>query len=120
VAPCVICKVKTLYHVTPWKNIGPIRKLGLLPKTMKRGIFARDPKEPRIYFFTDRETAEDAMANWLLDEHPESRYFGVVEVVLPDRAPIVQDAELAGAVYLREPVPKGFITRIEKIDVGTE
>ncbi|MGH6628300.1 MAG: hypothetical protein ACREB3_01050 [Burkholderiales bacterium] len=91
-----------------------------MPKKIKRGIFAQNKDEPRIYFFEDRDTVDDAMLNWLVEEFPDVRYFGVVEVDLPAEAPIVQDPELAGAVYISGRVPKEFITKIEKIDAGLE
>lgn len=109
-----------LYHVTPWKNIRAIKKRGLAARKIRRGVFAQDPEEPRIYLFVDPETAEDGMVNWLLDEHPRVRYFGVIEVELPDDAPVFEDPELAGSVYVVEDIPAELITEIEKVDAGKE
>lgn len=107
-----------LYHVTPWDNVSQIRKRGLLPKRIKRGVFARDPDEPRVYLFVDLDTAEDAMVNWLLDEYEKERFFGIIQVDLPDDAPVNEDPEVAGSVYLVDPIPARFISGIEKINAG--
>lgn len=107
------------YHVTPWKNLKSIQRLGLIPKTVKRGMYAHSD-EPRVYFFTDRDTADDALTNWLADEYPASiRYVAILKVELESWS-VTDDEELAGAVYTTQRIEPSRIVGVEKQDIGVE
>lgn len=55
---------KTLYHVTPRRNLGNIRAEGLRPVIGPR---AEDAGEvlPAVFFFICREDLDNALSNWL-------------------------------------------------------
>lgn len=110
----------TLYHVTPFEMWSKeIRKSGLLPKKVKRGIYA-DSDEKRIYFFDDLGTVEDAMVNWLVDEFPDVRYFAVIEAQIPLDVDVIEDPEIAGSFYVTGWIPARNLRLVEKVDAGEE
>jgi len=107
-----------MYHVTPYSVwLRHIRHEGLIPKKGKRGIYAEEGDEPRIYLFEDPATAEDALMNWMLDEFPATRWFAMLEVWL-SRNDVVEDPEIAGAYYITRPVEPMAIQLFEKVDGG--
>jgi hypothetical protein len=55
------------FHVTPSKNLNSIFKKGLLPKTPKD---IEDKKA--VYLFPDKDTAEEALLNWLGDRFEDT------------------------------------------------
>lgn len=107
----------TLYHVTPHTTwLKHIRKDGLVPRRVKRGIFA-DSQAPRIYLFADADTAHDALENLLLDEYPSVRWFALLEVDVPDDW-VMPDPEISGSFYVTDVVPPEGIRLVQKIDAG--
>ncbi len=113
--------MKTLFHVTPWAVWSKsISKVGLKPLVQKRGKYADDPKQGRVYLFEDIATAQDAMVNWLVDEFPDVRWFALLSVSIPESVEIFEDPEIAGSYYVTEGVPKRGIHLVEKVDAGEE
>ena len=108
-----------LYHVTPHETwVKRIRKEGLVPRRGKRGFAARAPGEKRIYLFADRDTAMDALENWLLEEFPNERWFALLEVDVPARIKVQDDPEIAGSYYVTRVVPPRHVRLVESIDAG--
>ena len=106
-----------VYHVTPWSTwTKKIKKEGLLPRSVERGMYA-DSNIDRVYFFVDRDTVDDAMDNWLVDKFPTIRWFAVLEVEVPDQL-LKDDPEIAGSMYVDEPIPAKAVRRVEKVDAG--
>ena len=56
------------YHVTPTRNLEIIKKEGLKPSIGERSAKIGEDK-PRTYLFKHRDAAEDAVSNWMGDEH---------------------------------------------------
>jgi hypothetical protein len=111
---------RRLIHVAPlvtWEK--HVRKEGLVPRLGHRGCTVDDPHEPRTYFFADRGTAEDGMANWLLDLHPRVRRFAIIEAAVP-RRDVHDDPEISGSFYTTRPVPPARLRLLEKLDVGED
>lgn len=111
--------MRTFYHVTPydvWSK--SISKVGLKPLSKKRGLYADDPKQGRIYLFESKDTAEDAMQNWLVDEFPNVRWFALLRVSVPESAEIFEDQEIVGSYYVVNGIPKRNIKLVQKIDAG--
>jgi hypothetical protein len=86
-----------LYHISPSKNRKAILKNGLIPKAEKRGIYANNPTEERIYLFVDLDTADDALMNWLGDIYEEESVDYYEVNVSLERLFI--DDELMGSFY---------------------
>jgi hypothetical protein len=109
--------VAYLYHVAPYDTwIKQIRKEGLVPQAKKRGLYS-DSDEPRVYLFEDADTALDALANWLLDEYDDVRWFALLEVDVP-KGWLHEDPEIAGSYYVRHPVHRESVRIVKKIDGG--
>jgi hypothetical protein len=98
-SPEIINNIMILWHLSPTKNRKKILTQGLTPKRDKRGIYADDPDEERIYFFVDLDTADDALANWLGDIYEEESV-DYYEVNV-DLARLFPDDELAGSFYTK-------------------
>lgn len=58
--------MSNLYHVTKSSNLESILKSGLIPSVGKRS--EQLDEAPCIFLFPDRDSVEDALANWLGDE----------------------------------------------------
>lgn len=109
---------RVFIHVTPFKNVRSIETKGLQPRVLKRGLFSDSRTEKRIYLFTDPDTAEDALSNWLADEYEDARYFGILQVHVPPSIRVLDDPELAGAVYVTQAIPTSDILAIDRLDAG--
>jgi hypothetical protein len=109
---------RILYHVTPTSNVRSIKKRGLVPRLVKRGVYADGSFSKRVYFFVDRDTAEDALMNWIVDVFPRTRYFAVLGIALPSHYEVYEDPEISGALYGSRQVPPLFIRSVEIVDAG--
>lgn len=67
------------YHVTPTRNVPNIKKEGLKPSIGERSKKIGEDK-PRTYLFKHRDAAEDAVTNWMGDEHPEDEKLSLLKV----------------------------------------
>jgi len=74
-----------------------------------------DGKEARIYLFEDENTAEDGLANWLIDEFPKVKWFALLEVDVPDDW-VHDDPEIAGSYYIEHPVPVEGLRLVRKME----
>ncbi len=98
---------KTFYHVTTKHNWNLIKKQGLIPKIGERAEKIPEDK-PKIYMFTDINSMEDALQNWLLDEFPEDEPLVVLKIKLPPSHPI----QINGSeVTSNSPIPKEYIQK---------
>lgn len=95
---------KTLYHVTPRRNLGTIRAEGLRPAIGPR---AEDAGEvlPAVFFFHCREDLDNALSNWLGEAFEDDPgQLAIIEAQVPvtmKRSVDVTSYEVA----LTEPVP---------------
>lgn len=106
-----------VYHVTPWSVwTKKIRKEGFAPRSGERGMYA-DSDAARTYFFVDRDTAEDGLQNWMIEKFTNVRWFAVLEVDVPDDL-LKDDPEVAGSMYVDQPIPSAAVRRVEKVDAG--
>lgn len=82
-----------LYHVTPTENIPSIKDNGLIPQIGPLSEMA-DEKIPRIYFFNDLATVEDAVMNWLgnhlEDVYGEDTELTLITLNIPDNISLVR------------------------------
>lgn len=111
---------KIFYHVTPFSRLSKIKTEGLSLRSETRGVYSDSLEEKRIYLFDSKETAEDAMVNWLCDKFSTVRYFALLQVELPDHVKVYSDPEIGGSYFVRDAIPGEFITFISKIDAGIE
>lgn len=67
-----------LYHVTPSRNVKSILQKGLVPSIGARS--SQLETDSNLYFFPSKDTAEDAVMNWLGDEFPEDEPLALLAV----------------------------------------
>lgn len=70
---------KIAYHITPTKNLKRIMSVGLNPKLGKRSKKIAG-EQAGIYLFPDKDSAEDALMNWLGDEFDEDEELTLLSV----------------------------------------
>ena len=81
------------YHVTPTKNLKSIKQNGLVPSVGKSSSKAGEGGA-RTYLFKHKEHAEDAVSNWMGDEHDEDEKLSLLKVkVHPKHVEQHKDAE---------------------------
>lgn len=95
---------KVFFHVTPKRNYLRIKMHGLVPSVGTRS--AKVGEEPKIFLFTNKESMEDAVINWLAAEFDEDEEFVVLKVSLPKNFPILVDG---GEVSTTSPIPPEYI-----------
>ena len=99
---------KNYYHVTPAFNITNIIKNGLTARRGTRSLLAKE-KGNRIYLFDSKADVENALANWLGDEFPDTD-LKVVTLSLPKDFPLEKEAF---EVTTTKDIPPHYITNIE-------
>jgi hypothetical protein len=67
-----------LYHVTPTRNVKSILARGLVPSIGARS--SQLETDSNLYFFPNKDAAEDALMNWLGDEFPEDEPLALLAV----------------------------------------
>lgn len=72
-----------LYHVTPAVNALSIQDSGLIPNIGPRAQMVPEEK-PLIYFFPDRQTAEEALCSWMGDCFCDEEELVLLKVDIPD------------------------------------
>ena len=102
----------TFYHGTTRQKVKEILVNGLQPRFEQRGVYNQGGPEPRIYLFTDVNTAEDGLVNWLADKLG-GRWFSILEVKVNQT--VFEDTELAGSVYVKEPISAQNIKVIKNL-----
>jgi len=95
---------KVFYHVTTQENYHKIMQHGLVPNVGARS--AKLEEQPQIFLFTDKESMEDAVANWLGDEFDEDKELVVLQVSLPQDFPIQVNG---GEATTTTPIPAKYI-----------
>lgn len=70
---------KSLYHVTPLRNLSSILKSGLIPSVGARSILAGE-NYSRVYFFNGKEAYENGLSNWLGDSFEEGESLVTIEI----------------------------------------
>jgi len=102
---------RTLYHVTPARNLRAIMRDGLIPKIGRR---AQKLKEPvaGIYLFHSTAEASDAVANWLGDEFGEDTQLALLAVNVPNDAQTTEGAGFETILTTR--VPPQSITIVSR------
>lgn len=68
-----------LFHVTKYENILSIQSEGLKPSIGINSSSYGETK-PAIYFFIDKKTMEEALANWMGDLFEEEDELSVITV----------------------------------------
>lgn len=68
-----------VYHVTPTKNLSKILKQGLIPRVGDRSQKIAGEEEG-IFTFPDKESAENAVMNWLGDEFNEDEELSLLAI----------------------------------------
>lgn len=85
----------TLYHVTPTKNLRKILQQGLIPQV------AEGEDHSAIYFFRDKDSAEEGVMNW---EKWDDVQLALLEVtVSPEQVSI--DNQNLYEVEIHTPIP---------------
>lgn len=69
------------FHVTPTKNVDSILKHGLVPSVGDRS--KQLGEHPSVFLFKDKNSAHDAVSNWLGDQFEEDEPLSLLKVKLP-------------------------------------
>ena len=99
-----------LYHITPTKNLPSIRKIGLQPYQN-----AEMGDAPGVYFFVDRESAEEALYNWAGDKFDDDEPLSMLKVN-PEGLNLHSDPTVGYEVWSSKPVPPQNIQSVESLD----
>lgn len=108
-------KYKTYYHVTLYDNLKSIIKDGLIPKI---GPLSKLNNEniPRIYLFSDYNSMEDAMMNWLGDNleniYGENKTYSYLEIKLPNDFDLIEN-NADYEVCTSERIPPDYIKHLK-------
>lgn len=116
-------KAKTyMYHVTTMDTLAIIQREGLRPGCEMRGMCAEEEDyEDRVYFFQDKDTAEDGIMAWMI-EHPRFENVDKAALIKVDVTgmDLTPDPELAGSYFTRDHVELSRIASHEVIDLGVD
>jgi len=107
---------RTVYHVTPARNLSRIRSEGLIPRVGARSKRLGE-KVPAVFVFPTIDDVDVAMDQWLLDEFPESTRLALLKVDLPPDLPCHSDVEYE--IGVRAPIPPCALT-VLSTDLGNE
>lgn len=106
--------MREAFHVTPTGNLARIREAGLEPRIGPRAAGLGEP-EPAVYLFADRDTAEQAVTNWLGEAFEEDADLTLITLALPENVRLRPDLAMGGELVCMSPVPPAAIRSIEAI-----
>lgn len=69
---------KSVFHVTPAKNLAYISEMGLIPQVGERSEQLEE--NPKVFLFVSRLAMEDALMNWFGDQFEEHEPLVAIEV----------------------------------------
>lgn len=106
----------TYLHVTEKSNLPSIQERGLTPRIGPRAIKIPETV-PYIYLFKDRNTAGDAVMNWLGDEFPDETELVMLEIKLPKGyvPDLIKTPDAPYEIKCVRTIPAEFIAGIEKL-----
>lgn len=102
---------KTYYHVCKDTNLPNILKMGLLVSQGDRS--SQMEEEPSVFLFRDKNSAYDAISNWLGDEFEEDEILDLLQISLPSDFPLTDDPRMFEVVSKRD-IPPSFIRLLKK------
>jgi len=107
---------RTVFHVTPARNLARIQSEGLLPRVGARSKRLGE-KVPAVFVFPNVGDLDTAMDQWLFDEFSEGTRLALLRVELAADLPCHSDVEYE--VGVRAPIPPSAIT-VLCTDLGNE
>ena len=70
-------------------------------------------EEPSVFLFRDKNSAYDAISNWLGDEFEEDEILDLLQISLPSDFPLTDDPRMFEVVSKRD-IPPSFIRLLKK------
>ena len=104
-------KPNIFYHVCKDTDLPNISKMGLRVSQGDRS--SQMEEEPSVFLFRDKNSAYDAISNWLGDEFEEDEILDLLQISLPSDFPLTDDPRMFEVVSKRD-IPPSFIKVLQK------
>jgi hypothetical protein len=103
------------FHITRHENLPSIMRKGLVPAIGERSNKIGEDRDA-IYLFEDKDTAEDALMNWLGDEYDEDESLTMLKVAIPVNSMNIYNIVFDGFSYVAfKAIPPEYISVEEEI-----